>query len=84
MLVFHNLVATASRRLQAFAIQNLDMATAVVDQLALMQGVGGLRHTDPAYAQQVGKKFMGQQKGVRMNAVAGGGLGYRRPISMQR
>ena len=48
----------AGRRLKPDRIQDLDIATAVGNQLLILQRAGGLGHANPAHSQRVREKLV--------------------------
>ncbi|EEF23358.1 conserved hypothetical protein [Ricinus communis] len=66
----HDFVAGARGRGEAFRVEDLDIAAAVVDEPLLLQGAGGLRDAHAAHAQRVGEKFVSQVEFIGLEAVA--------------
>ena len=53
------------------AVENVDFATAVIDQALLLQAAGGNRDSAALYPEHVGQKLVGQVKVIGLRAVVG-------------
>ena len=68
--VLDPLVARAGCGLEADPIDDGDVPSVVVDQLALLESVRGFGNPDPAHAQHMSEKFMGKAKMICAYPVA--------------
>ena len=51
--VLDDLVTAAGGRFETVAVENADVAPAVADQIALLQGAGGVGNGNPQHAEHV-------------------------------
>ena len=68
--VLDDLVTAAGGRFETVAVENTDVAPAVADQIALLQGAGGVGNGNPQHAEHVAQKLLRETKLIRSQAIA--------------